>query len=137
MIKTDAYKPTFFSTENGKAVGDVSLKTLSFSEQKQHPQGITTDDLARWLDSDVPLNIIDVREDEEFEGGAIAGARHIRYPDLLANPSILSENANTLFLCYSGNRSSELCTSFTEKGQSCNFMVGGYEKWLTESRVQK
>jgi len=122
------------STENGKTVGDVSLKTLSFSEQKQHPQGITTDDLSRWLASDKPLTIIDVREDEEFEGGAIEGANHIRYPDLLANPSLISKNSNTLFLCYSGNRSSELCTNFTAQGQTCNFMIGGYEKWLTESR---
>jgi len=122
------------STENGKAVGDVSLKTLSFSEQKQHSQGITTDDLAKWLASDTPLNIIDVRENEEFESGSIAGANHFRYPDVLANPSILSNNANNLFLCYSGNRSSELCTKFTALGQKCNFMVGGYEKWLSESR---
>ena len=122
------------STENGKAVGDVSLKTLSFSDQKQHPQGITTDDLANWLAADESLTIIDVREDEEFESGSIDGARHIRYPDLLANPSLLGENSNTLLLCYSGNRSSELCTGFTEQGHSCNFMVGGYEKWLSESR---
>ena len=122
------------STENGKTVGDVSLKTLSFSDQKQHPQGITTDDLANWLAADEPLTIIDVREDEEFESGYIEGANHIRYPDLLANPSLLGENSNTLLLCYSGNRSSELCTGFTEQGHSCNFMVGGYEKWLSESR---
>ncbi len=122
------------STENGKAVGDVSLKTLSFSDQKQHPQGITTDDLANWLAADESLTIIDVREDEEFESGSIANARHVRYPDLLANPSLLAENSNTLLLCYSGNRSSELCTGFTEQGHSCNFMVGGYEKWLSESR---
>jgi len=122
------------STENGKAVGDVSLKTLSFSEQKQHPQGITTDDLAKWLAADEPLTIIDVREDEEFESGSIAGANHIRYPDLLADPSLIAGNTNTLFLCYSGNRSSELCTGFAAKGHECNFMVGGYEKWLSESR---
>jgi len=122
------------STENGKAVGDVSLKTLSFSDQKQHPQGITTEDLAKWLAADEPLTIIDVREDEEIASGTIDGAKHIRYPDLLANPSLLGENSNTLLLCYSGNRSSELCTGFTEQGHSCNFMVGGYEKWLSESR---
>ena len=122
------------SIENGEAVGDTSLKTLSFSEQLDHPQGISTETLAEWLEDDIPLNIIDVREDEEFETGAIEGASHIRYPDVLASTSLLPENTRTLLVCYSGNRSSELCGELTRQGQECNFMMGGYEKWLTESR---
>ncbi|NND92517.1 MAG: hypothetical protein HKN42_16780 [Granulosicoccus sp.] len=122
------------SIENGEAVGDTSLKTLSFSEQLDHPQGITTQTLAEWLESDVPLNIIDVRENEEFETGAIEGAAHLRYPDVLARSSLIPENTRTLLLCYSGNRSSELCEELTKQGKECNFMMGGYEKWLTESR---
>lgn len=123
------------SVENGEAVGDVSLRTLSFSEQLTHPQGITTDTLAEWLDDDVPLNIIDVRENEEFETGAIEGAAHLRYPDVLSRASLFPENTKTLLLCYSGNRSSELCEELAAQGQQCNFMMGGYEKWLTESRT--
>ena len=123
------------SIENGKSVGDTNLKTLSFSDQQTHKLGISTDQLASWLDEQTPINIIDVREDAEIEGGMITGAKHIRYPDLLANPDLLSNNkGNNLLLCYSGNRSSELCESLSAKGKSCNFMVGGYEKWLTESR---
>ncbi len=122
------------SIENGQAVGDTSLKTLSFSEQLDHPQGITTDTLAEWLDQGVPLNIIDVRENEEFETGSIEGAAHLRYPDVLARSSLFPDNTKTLLLCYSGNRSSELCGELSEQGKECNFMMGGYEKWLTESR---
>lgn len=122
------------SVENGEAVGDVSLKTLSFSEQLSHPQGITTDTLAHWLDNDIPVNIIDVRENEEFETGAIEGASHLRYPDVLSRSSLIPDNSRTLLLCYSGNRSSELCEQLTAQGKECNFMMGGYEKWLTESR---
>lgn len=122
------------SVENGEAVGDVSLKTLSFSEQLSHPQGISTDTLAEWLDNDVPVNIIDVRENEEFETGAIEGAAHLRYPDVLSRSSLFPDNAKTLLLCYSGNRSSELCGELTKQGKECNFMMGGYEKWMTESR---
>jgi len=122
------------SIENGATVGDTSLKTLSFSQQNEHDQGIQTEKLAEWLRDGEPLNIIDVREDEEFEVGNIEGAIHLRYPDVLAQTSLIPENSNTLFLCYSGNRSSELCTEFTNQGRSCNFMVGGYEKWMSESR---
>ncbi len=122
------------SIENGQAVGDTSLKTLSFSEQLDHPQGISTDTLAEWLDQGTQLNIIDVRENEEFETGSIEGAAHLRYPDVLARSSLFPENTKTLLLCYSGNRSSELCGELTKQGKECNFMMGGYEKWLTESR---
>lgn len=122
------------SVENGAAVGDTSLITLSFSEQNQHQQGISTETLAEWLKSEQPINIIDVREDEEYEIGNIEGAVHLRYPDVLAQSSLIPDNSNTLFLCYSGNRSSELCTEFSKQGKACNFMVGGYEKWLSESR---
>lgn len=122
------------SIENGQSVGDTNLHTLSFSEQKTHPLGVTTETLAEWLNNDEPLNIIDVREDEEIEAGRISGARHIRYPDLLKNPDLIDPSQNNLLLCYSGNRSSELCEKLSLAGQSCNFMVGGYEKWLTESR---
>ena len=122
------------SIENGEAVGDTSLKTLSFSEQLDHPQGISTETLVQWLEQDLPLNIIDVRENEEFETGSIKGAAHLRSPDVLARSSLFLDNAKTLLLCYSGNRSSELCGELTKQGKECSFMVGGYEKWLTESR---
>ena len=124
------------SVENGEAVGDVSLKTLSFSEQLDHRQGIDTETLARWLEDDVPVNIIDVREDEEYEVGSIAGAAHLRYPDVLTKSSLLPDEGEgrTLLLCYSGNRSSELCGALEAQGKACNFMVGGFEKWLSESR---
>lgn len=122
------------SVENGESVGDTSLKTLSFSEQLDHPQGIDTQTLADWIEDDVPLNIIDVRENEEFETGSIEGAAHLRYPDVLSRASMFSNDTKTLLLCYSGNRSSELCGELTKQGKQCNFMVGGYEKWLTESR---
>ncbi|MEE9322399.1 MAG: PEP/pyruvate-binding domain-containing protein [Granulosicoccus sp.] len=122
------------SVENGEAVGDVSLKTLSFSDQLTHSNGISTDTLAEWLAEGKNVNIIDVREDEEYEVGAIEGAAHLRYPDVLARSSLFAENTETLLLCYSGNRSSELCNELSAQGKSCNFMVGGYEKWLTESR---
>jgi len=122
------------SVENGEAVGDVSLKTLSFSDQLTHSSGISTETLAEWLAEGKNVNIIDVREDEEYEVGAIEGAAHLRYPDVLARSSLFSDSAETLLLCYSGNRSSELCGELTAQGKSCSFMIGGYEKWLTESR---
>ncbi len=123
------------SIEEGKTVGDTSLKTLSFSKQLVHPRGVQTNKLARWIAEGRRLNLIDVREPEEIEKGRIENSSHIRYPDLLQNPSTrLRNGAENVLLCFSGNRSSELCDTFTAQGLSCRFMVGGYEKWLAERR---
>jgi len=124
------------STEDGKQVGDASLKTLKFSDQLKHPRGIGTDTLQAWVKEGRPLNLIDVRESEEYEMGYISGARHSRYPDTRRNArQLLSPTQENVLLCYSGNRSSELCTEFTKEGYQCRFMIGGYEKWMAEERT--
>lgn len=123
------------SVENGKTVADASLKTLSFSAQLSHPNGLATDDLAQLLDSRSPVNLIDVREPEETEAGRIEDARHVRYPDLRHDPNaLLSPGSNNVLLCYSGNRSSELCDELGRSGYACRFLIGGYEKWMAEGR---
>ena len=123
------------STEQGKQVGDVSLKTLSFSAQAKHPNGLQTEALAAKLEAGQALNLIDVREPEEVETGRIRNSWHIRYPDLRANSEKLQKpGAETVLLCFSGNRSSELCEAFNKDGMACTFLVGGYEKWLAENR---
>ncbi|MFY9340868.1 MAG: PEP/pyruvate-binding domain-containing protein [Planctomycetota bacterium] len=123
------------SMEADKAVGDTSLKTLSFSGQSKHPQGVTTDTLAQWLDEGKPLNIIDVREPEEVEMGQIAGAWARRYPDLqVDHAGLVVDGKATLLVCESGNRSSELVDWFGKRGIATHFVVGGYEKWVAEYR---
>ena len=130
------------SKEAGKRVGDVSLKTLDYSEQVNHPLGITTDQLDRILQSkgmepggSEPVNLIDVRESEEWETGKLNQFGHVRYPDVLAQAAALKANGKrNILLCHSGNRSSELCEALAKMGIDCRFIVGGYEKWLAEGR---
>ncbi len=123
------------STEAGKQVGDVSLKTLSYSGQLQHPRGLSTEDLVRGLAESRPLNLIDVREPEEVEVGRIAGTWARRYPDLQADRSgLIVPGKETVLLCESGNRSSELSDFFAEQGIATKFLIGGYEKWVAEER---
>ncbi len=121
------------SVEAGQAVGDTSLKTLKLSDQINHPNGIGNQELAAWISQDRPLNLIDVREPEEVEMGSISGTWHRRYPDLRTDMSGLVEaDKETVLLCYSGNRSSELCNEFSNAGIPCRFLVGGYEKWVSD-----
>ncbi len=129
------------SVEKGEAVGDTSLKTLSYSEQVDHPAGITTDALAALLaeigpDGKRNVNLIDLREPEEKEAGHLQQFAQVRYPDLRANPRKygVRKNKTNVLLCFSGNRSSETCDQLRAKGIPCKFVVGGFEKWLAENR---
>jgi len=125
------------SVENGKLVGDVNLKTLSFSDQKRREDGLSTEQVAQLLEQgnlDRPL--FDIRETEEVEVGAIAGVRHMRYPDLLARPGdYLEPGSSVVLLCFNGNRSSETADTLRAQGYKPSFMVGGYEKWCAEERA--
>lgn len=136
------------STEGGNAVGDVSLKTLPYSEQITHPLGITTDELARLMETariqdGTEINFIDLREPEEREMGTVSGFIHVPYPDLRygdPRPVVRAlglDRRKNILLCYSGNRSSEICGALAAKGIPCNFVKGGYEKWLAEGRSDR
>jgi len=124
------------SVEAGQAVGDVSLKTLGFSDQQAHPLGVESDQLAEWQTEQAALVVVDVREPEEIESGRLSGARQIRYPDLKRDPSLVGTgDSPVLLLCYSGNRSSELASDLSvATGREFRFLVGGYEKWIAEER---
>lgn len=128
------------SVEKGERVGDTSLKTLSFSEQLDHPRGMSTEQLAQKLaqrekSKGSEFNLIDVREPEEVETAWLEGVQYIPYPSVLRNPSrAVQEGEETIFLCHSGNRSSELCSKLAKRGIPCKFVIGGTEKWISENR---
>ena len=102
-----------------QASRNTSLKTLSFSDQMDQPragdEGQGPEGRSRIANT--PLNIIDIRENEEVEAsGMLAGATHIRYPDLKeTRKGLRLHGALNLLICYSGNRSSELTEEFVEK----------------------
>lgn len=110
--------------ENGDRVG----RTLT--DQREHPLRIEADELAAHL-ADVPatLEVIDVREYEEYERGGIPAAHHARYPDLMADPGRVRD-VPTVLVCFSGNRSSELCEELAALGKDVRFLVGGYKQWI-------
>ena len=85
------------SVENGTRVGDVNLRSLSYSEQITHLQGISTKAFSGLLSradggSSPRINFIDVREPEEIETGRVAGLSTQRFPDLLAQIAKFNRN---------------------------------------------
>ncbi len=123
------------SREEGRKIVDVSLRELSFSKQIERPDGVQTDELQRELESRAPGRVLDVRESEEYEVGAIEGAIHARFPDVLADADrFLDREGRVTLLCFNGNRSSELAEELRRRGFDAWFVIGGYEKWIAEER---
>ncbi len=122
------------SQEAGRDVGDVSLVTLEFSAQLEHPRGWQTATLADRLEQDETLKLIDVREPEEIEMGTLPGAISIPYPELLRGGGELDLGPETVLICFSGNRSSELVELLGATHPDLGFVIGGFEKWMAEGR---
>jgi len=127
------------SKEAGKRVGDVNLKSLSYSDQLENQAGMTTEEFAAVLsavdEGDTSYALVDLREPEEQEVGALPELQRVRYPDLTDRIDELGlRDRTTVLFCESGNRSSESCARLEALGIPCKFVVGGFEKWKAESR---
>lgn len=137
------------STQDGKTVKDDRLVVLSKSDQLESPWGLSTDEVAHIVagpNRDRFL-LLDIREDEEYAAARLRDVVHVRYPDVaeyLAKTHGVGRDV--ILLCYSGNRSGELASGFSEHsadaehaanadaGEKFYFMIGGYEKWWSEGR---
>ncbi|HEV2967209.1 MAG TPA: rhodanese-like domain-containing protein [Candidatus Dormibacteraeota bacterium] len=62
------------------------------------------DDVKKLIDEG--YDVVDVREDWEWNKGHLPGARHIVLNTFLANPSAQKIRDKTIFVCQSGERSS-------------------------------
>jgi hydroxyacylglutathione hydrolase len=61
------------------------------------------DDIKKLIDEG--YDVVDVREDWEWNKGHVPGARHIVLNTLLANPSAQKFHDRTIFVCAMGERS--------------------------------
>jgi hydroxyacylglutathione hydrolase len=86
------------------------------------------DDVRKLIDEG--YEIVDVREDWEWNKGHVPGARHIVLSSLLSNPSGQKIRDKTIFVCQTGERSSvasEMAVALGTK-DVVNFR-GGTKAW--------
>jgi rhodanese-related sulfurtransferase len=93
---------------------------------------ITAVELADKVNKGEPLNIIDVREDEEVAMGKIPGARHIRLGNLADSLDKLDKDEHYYMVCRSGGRSTMACEFLIDQGYDVTNMVGGMLAWEDE-----
>lgn len=74
--------------------------------------------------------IVDVRENNEWQGGHIAGARHIPLRELQQRPQELLSAPDVIFVCRSGNRSTTAAKVFEKAGHpNVSSLSGGMKAW--------
>lgn len=75
------------------------------------------------------VEVIDVREDLEWEAGHVAGARHIRLEEVSASADSIDRNRPVVFQCRGGSRSEMVASAFRESGWDAYNMDGGLRAW--------
>jgi hydroxyacylglutathione hydrolase len=98
------------------------------SSQEAPFKDLQLDDVRKLIDEG--YDIVDVREDWEWNKGHVPGARHVVLSALLANPTAQKIRDKTIFVCQSGERSSvasEMAVALGTK-DVVNFR-GGTKAW--------
>ena len=83
---------------------------------------------------DEGAQLIDIRQDYEWEAGHIDGARHIRMEELPASASELDRDRPIVFQCRSGSRSAFATQIFRESGYDAFNLAGGLQEWVADGR---
>jgi len=98
------------------------------TEQASPFRNITIDDMKKLVDEG--YDVVDVRDDWEWNRGHIPGARHVVLNDILKAPKEHKFQDRTIFVCAVGSRSaiaSEMAVALGTK-EVVNLM-GGTDAW--------
>lgn len=79
------------------------------------------------------VQLVDVREPDEWDAGRIAGARHIPLGDLPARAAEVDRERPVVFYCRSGGRSAMAAEAFRGAGFEAFNLVHGLLGWHREA----
>lgn len=83
------------------------------------------------------INVIDVREDDEFESGHIKTAKHIALGTIPNNLDKLDEKEEYYVICHSGARSARAAMFLGNKGYKIVNVMGGMSAYRGEMEFGK
>ena len=76
-----------------------------------------------------PIQLIDVREDYEWDAGRIPGARHLALGEVAAQAETIHRETPVVFYCRVGGRSAMAASAFQRAGYEAYNMTGGLLAW--------
>jgi rhodanese-related sulfurtransferase len=105
----------------------VTRQQLSHPDSKEHDMDPRT-----VHDRHGELQILDVREDEEWDAGHIDGAVHIPLDQLPQRIGELDAQRPVVTVCRSGGRAGRAAELLTSSGRQAAVMDGGMQRWARE-----
>ena len=78
------------------------------------------------------LQVLDVREDDEWAAGRIDGAVHIPLGPLATRQGELDSDRPVVTVCRTGGRASKAAEHLAASGMSVQVLEGGMEGWERE-----
>lgn len=75
------------------------------------------------------VQILDVREADEWDVGHIEGAVHVPMGDLAARQDDIATDRPVVCVCRSGARSGHVTTALVNAGYDAHNMEGGMQAW--------
>jgi rhodanese-related sulfurtransferase len=110
----------------------------SWREEKQPVQRVarlTVSELhSRWEEDRDGLQLLDVREQDEWDAGHIPGSIHVPYHDIRELPDELDAGRPVAVLCSSGQRAA-VAASLLKRlgaGRAIHVVDGGVPRWERE-----
>lgn len=87
------------------------------------------------LEAGENIIVVDVRSDEAWAQGRVAGAVHMHYSEIASRaPSEVPENTDVVVYCWSPgcNAGAKGALEFARLGYRVREMIGGFEYWVRE-----
>ncbi len=114
----------------------TSMKTVDASKAKEYFEkkiSFTAGpvEVSHWIKEGAPINIVDVRAEEDYDKGHLPGA--INLPkDRWDTFKGLEKSKNNLLYCYNHtcHLAAMAAVKFAEKGYPVLEMEGGFETWM-------
>jgi rhodanese-related sulfurtransferase len=78
--------------------------------------------------------LIDVRQDYEFDAASIPGAKQIGLQEVAERRDEIDKDKPVVFYCRTGNRSGMAAQAFTEAGYDVSSIAGGITAWIEEGK---
>lgn len=75
------------------------------------------------------VQLVDVREPEEWHAGRIPGARWVRMDELSQRLDELDTSQPVVTVCRSGHRSGQMAEYLNERGYAAENLDGGIQAW--------
>ena len=78
---------------------------------------------------DAGAQVVDVREEREWDAGRMPGSAHIELNELTPRSEEVAKDRPVVFVCRTGNRSGMAADAFREAGWDAHNMAGGLVAW--------